>query len=454
MNDAPLHVGVDIGTQGARAVAVRADGTVDARAAHPLDVPAPGPAQEQSPDAWWDALVAVVRGLGDARRRVVSLALSCTSGTVCCLDADGRSVGPGLLYADRRSADRADVDPSWASSKIAWLTAERPQIADRTVWFTSPGGFLATRLVGGDAPIDVTQALKFGFDPERWEWGPAAVETARLPKVVETGASIAPIEGRVAAELGLPDGVVAAAGATDGVAGQFACRPSPSRWAVAIGSTIVWKAMSARRIDAADSGVYSHRGPDGWWLPGAASNSGARALSSWATTEELVEFDRSVVITPSTRAVLPLVGRGERFPFVDPAFAAPSLEGLPGRERYAAEVLGIAFVERWGCEVLVRHGCERPTAIATTGGAVASSSWSRLRADVLQVPLEVPAEASSAFGAAVIAAAPLLGGVLAAGDAMVRVVERFEPDPTTADAWDGAFERFQQQCEAQRGGSA
>ena len=71
---------------------------------------------------------------------------------------------------------------------------------------------------------------------------------------------------------------------------------APDRWAVTIGSTIVWKAVSDHRIDAPDRGIYSHHGPDGTWLPGAASSAGARVLATWATDAELATFDRTVAI--------------------------------------------------------------------------------------------------------------------------------------------------------------
>lgn len=442
-----LYLGVDIGTQGARAVLATSDGEIIARGDHPLDVPDAGPVQEQQPSRWWQAMVMAIQALGPARERVVSIAVSCTSGSVCVVDGRGEAVGPGLLYADRRAITSVGNDASWASAKIAWILAERPEIADRAARYTSPGGYVASRLLGRVAAIDVTQALKFGFDPELHEWGSVSVETGLLPPVVATGTALGTIGPDAMVDTGLPEGVVVVAGATDGVAGQFACRPAPDRWAVAIGSTIVWKAMSPARIDASDQGIYSHRGPDGWWLPGAASNAGARVLSTWANPAELGLFGDSVVVTPDKPATYPSIATGERFPFVDPQFlATPTPASISPADRYAAEVLGIAFVERWGCEVLERHGCPAPRVIATTGGVVASSSMNQLRADVLQIPIDVPAEASSAFGAAVIAAAPAVGGVLAAAEAMVRFDRRFEPDPTHAVRWTESFERFQSDC--------
>lgn len=441
-----LHLGIDVGTQGARALLVTDDGQVVARGTRALAPLPAGPVQEQAPSDWWDAVVGAVLDLGDRRREVGALAISCTSGSVCAVDAAGAAVGPGLLYADARGAPGAD--PSWAVAKVGWLVAERPDLVARAARFTSPGGYLAARLLGRPAAIDVTQALKFGYDPAAERWGSVPVDEDRLPPVVRTGAVLGTIDPTVADGLGLPTDALVVAGATDGVAGQFACAPTPGRWAITIGSTIVWKAVAPRRIDAPDRGIYSHRGPDGWWFPGAASSAGARILSTWATPADLEAFDGAVAITPDTPTAYPSVAVGERFPFVDPTFVPWAAPDPAGPRRYSAEVLGAALVERWGCEALVAAGCEPPTTIATAGGATASGSWVRLRAAVLGVPIEVPTEPSAAYGAAVIAASTTHGGPLEASAAMVRVAARVEPGPDDRDRWTAAATRFRDRCMA------
>ena len=445
MIDAPLHLGVDIGTQGVRVVAADSSGRVRGRAARPLPLGSPDGHQEQSPALWWSATVSAIRELGEHRRHVVSLAISCTSGSVCAVDRNGDAIGPGLLYADRRARSMVGFDSSWAVAKIAGMIDDTAFPFVRVHHFTSPGGFVADRMVGEPTALDVTQALKFGFDPERNTWGPIPVDAALLPSVVATGDMIGTLCPAAAEVTGLDIGVELRAGATDGVAGQVACRPSPRRWSVAIGSTMVWKAMSDRRIDARERGIYSHRGPDGWWFPGAASMAGARVLSIWASQEELDRYDRDIHITPETAAMYPSVADRERFPFVASRLRLPAAIEPGGVRRYGAQLLGLAFVERWGCEALTTLGCPPPASIASTGGAVESVSLGRLRADVLGVPLEVVSESSSAFGAVVIAASSVHGGILRASDAMVTVDSVIEPDPAAIDRWHEPYRSFKEQ---------
>jgi sugar (pentulose or hexulose) kinase len=401
---------------------------------------------EQDPERWWDSVVAAVGQLGPLRDRVVAVSVSCTSGTVCVLDDHGAPLLPALMYSDPRGAGLTELDSSWAAAKLHWLAAERTAELARAAQVTSPGGFLAGRLTGRRAPVDHTQAMKFGLDPVTLAWRDLPVDAAQLPVVVATGAPIGPLAPGIAATLGLPAAATVVAGCTDGVAAQVACGFEPGVWAVSIGSTVVWKTVAAEPVADAAAGVYSHRGPDGTWLAGAAANAGARILSTWATDDELDALARSTRFDAGTQAAYPSTVVGERFPFVDPTFVpAPVVAGTSPVDRYAAEVLGLAFVERWGCEALEALGCPPRRVVRATGGTAEVAVMSQLRADVLGTPVEVPAEPSSAFGAAVVAAAGLHGGVAGAARAMVRVGHRYEPSGT--DAWDAAFARFRRQVQ-------
>jgi xylulokinase len=437
----PLVLGIDVGTQGVRVLAVTAGGIVVGRGADCSWSTAPADVHEQDPERWWTSVVAAVRQLGALRDRVVAVAVSCTSGTVCLFDEAGAPLLPALMYSDPRGAGLTELDASWAAAKLHWLAAERPAELARAAEVTSPGGFLAGRLTGRRAPVDHTQAMKFGLDPVTLTWRHLPVEPAQLPEVVAAGTPIGAVAPEIAATLGLPPAATVVAGCTDGVAAQVACGFEPGVWAVSIGSTVVWKTVASEPVAHAAAGVYSHRGPGGSWLAGAASNAGARILSTWAADAELDSLARSARFDPATPAVYPSTVVGERFPFVDPAFVPePVAPGAPPADRYAAEVLGLAFVERWGCEVLEALGCPPRRVVRATGGTAEAASMSQLRADVLGTPVEVPVEPSSAFGAAVVASAGLHGDLTGAARAMVRIGHRYEPSGT--EGWDGAFTRF------------
>jgi D-ribulokinase len=86
-------------------------------------------------------------------------------------------------------------------------------------------------------------------------------------------------------------------------------------------------------------------------------------------------------------------------------------------------------VERLGLERLAALGVAS-TDHRVVGGGTRSAVWTTIRASVLGRPVSRPAEPSSAFGAAVLAAAALTGALPAeAADRMVRSAEVVDPDP-------------------------
>ncbi|MEA2127166.1 MAG: D-ribulokinase, partial [Solirubrobacteraceae bacterium] len=59
--DEPVWVGLDLGTQSARALVVSASGALVGSASRPLRSRRDGPRHQQDPGAWWEALAAACR---------------------------------------------------------------------------------------------------------------------------------------------------------------------------------------------------------------------------------------------------------------------------------------------------------------------------------------------------------------------------------------------------------
>ena len=95
-----IWVGVDLGTQSVRTVAVRSTGTVLSAAARPLTSRRDGNRHEQDPHEWWakaaDALAEMVRGLpAGAAASIAGIAVDGTSGTVLITDPTAPPARPG-----------------------------------------------------------------------------------------------------------------------------------------------------------------------------------------------------------------------------------------------------------------------------------------------------------------------------------------------------------------------
>lgn len=469
-----LWAGVDVGTQSLRVCLVDANGTVagsgSGRLTSHRDGTGGGRRHEQDPEQWWRVLGEAFRqawqALPDKRitGRVGGVAICSTSGTFLLAGADGRPRTMALMYDDARAgAEAAEIarvgqarwqslgypmQPSWALPKLLWLL--RNETHDRAALrLQHCADHLASRLTGTLVATDWSHALKTGFDLEESAWPASVLDSLGippklLPPVVRPGTVIGNIDAAGSAHTGLPLGVPVHAGLTDGCAAQVAAGAlTPGSWNSVLGTTLVLKGVTATRLADPGGAVYSHRHPDGGWLPGGASNVGAGALEALFPGTDRAALDALAGgFEPSGGLVYPLVSRGERFPFVDPSAEAFELGPFAGEgDRYAAVLQGVGFVERLCFAYLARLGADVTGPVSVTGGATRSSYWTRLRATILGRELLVPAHTEPAFGAAVVAAAgdgPLTETALSmAGPA--RIVA---PDGTRGDRFTESYHRF------------
>jgi sugar (pentulose or hexulose) kinase len=204
-----------------------------------------------------------------------------------------------------------------------------------------------------------------------------------------------------------------------------------------LGTTLVLKGVSEQLLDDPTGAVYSHRHPDGGWLPGGASSSGAGVLTDLLPGADLDALDRAA--RPVDAVIYPLAKTGERFPFVAPQAEPFLLGSVDGDlETYVAVLQGVAFIERLAFEHLEALGADPVRKVSLTGGGTRSASWNQLRADVLGVPVELPVAADPAYGMAVLAAAQG-GSVTETARRMVRIDRVLEPRPSRLDDLYGAF---------------
>jgi D-ribulokinase len=448
---AAAWLGIDLGTSGCRVVAADAEGGVLAVATRPLhsDHPRPG-WHEQDPRSWRQAIAGacqeVVASIGDLP--VHALAVCATSGTVLLVGSDGEAVTPALMYDDARAAGEPrtaeiveawdqcsersgyHVQPTWALPKIGWLIDNVENAGSFRVCHCAD--YIGWWLTGEPVSLDTSHALKAGLDLVSGEWPADAFEAVAipfslLPDVVRPGATLGVVGRRASAATGLAEGTSVVAGMTDGCASQIAAGTVHSgQWNLALGTTFVLKGVSDSLLRG--DALYSHRHPDGGWLPGGASNSGAGALAARFAGTDLSAMDQqAAAYLPSPVVRYPLPRPGERFPFVR-LDADPFLLGSPRADAdlFAAILQSVAFVERLSIDYVALLGADVTGCFTVTGGATASPLWNQLRADVLGRPVMIPRYPDAAFGMAVVAAASS-GRVCDAADEMVAAKDIIEP---------------------------
>jgi sugar (pentulose or hexulose) kinase len=451
VSDGACWLGLDLGTQSVRALGVGANGAVLAGASRPLTSRRDGLRHEQDPEQWWRALASASREAlaGLEPGSIAALAVCGTSGTIVLVDEAGDPLSPGIMYDDSRAgaeAERANaageavwdalgyrIQPSWALPKLLWLLRERAASA-RGARLAHQVDFVTRRLIGHEVPTDSSHALKTGYDLRRDAWpgdvmAALGVPDGMLPRVVRPGAELGRIDRGGAEATGIPAGTPVIAGMTDGCAAQLAAGAlEVGDWSSVLGTTLVLKGTSLDPIRDPHGAVYSHRSPDGRWLPGGASSVGAGVLTQRFPGRALASLDRSAAERePAGVLVYPLASRGERFPF-----AVPEAEGfMLGRpvddaDHFSGLLQGVAYVERLCFDYLDRLGAPIDGELTLTGGATRSRYWCQLRADVLGRAVRLVENAEPALGMALLAASRDRPPA-AAARTMVRVREVIEP---------------------------
>jgi xylulokinase len=446
-------VGVDVGTSGAKAIAISTDGDVvgTAEASYPLSTPRPG-WSEQDPDDWARAAEQVIADLG---ADPAAVGLSGQMHGLVVLDEQGRVLRPAILWNDQRTgAECAEIEEriglarlieltgnraltGFTAPKLLWLRRHEPDVYGRIAHVLLPKDYVRFRLTGEraiDAP-DASGTLLFDVARRRWsdevldaleipaEWLPPAYESTEA-----AGAG-----DQAAAALGV--GIV---------------RPGPV--SVVLGTSgVVFGVLPEYRPDAgARVHVFCHAAPGSWHAMGVMLSAAGsfRWLRDTFDTPYDVLLDEAARWAPGADGLLfaPYLS-GERTPYPDPDArgAFVGLELRHDRGALARALLeGVAYGLRDSLELLRELGV-RPEVGRVSGGGARSELWLRIVASVLGLPLErTVVEEGSAYGAALLAG--VRGGAFAdaadAVDRCVRVRQTVEPDAEWRDAYEEGYVRF------------
>jgi sugar (pentulose or hexulose) kinase len=457
-----VFIGIDVGTQGVRVAALDETGDLVASARQPF--PLAGNMQEQSTDLWWSAVLACLQEVGATLAQVprfvpVALSVTSTSGTVIPLDAENQPLHDALMYSDKRSTAEVEAisriapelgcNASWGLPKIAWFITRFPEVAARIAAWRHAGDVILGRLTGVWDATDVTSALKSGYDPVTGHWpgdlfAKLGLAASWFPRVLPSGVVLSGLLPEIAGRTGLPSAILVTTGMTDGCASQVASGAvRPGQWNTTIGTTMVVKGVTRNRLEDPLGRVYSHRHPDGYWMPGGASNTGAEWIARDYQPEEIAAMEQQArSLIPTRQLAYPLRQPGERFPFLSLDARGFDPDGLDGPALYAARLEGVAYLERLSLELLGELSGEAIETVHSAGGGSQSDLWRRIRSNVLNKPIQRARYGDAGVGAAVVAAAGTrFGALVPAAAALTRIDTTVEPDDLTA-SYDEGYRHF------------
>lgn len=457
----PAVLALDIGTTEAKGGLVGADGTLlgSARAGYALDLDLSTGSAEQDPEAWWRAVVAVVRQLAGQAGSIGAICCVGQGPTLVAMDDAGRGTRTALTWMDRRGSEEAGaVQAATGLAGFAlgilpaarWVERHEPDVAAATRWYLNTWEWAAFRFTGvaartrspGQPMATAEQAAASGITADR------------LPPVIDAGMTIGVLRADVAVELGLAAGIVVVAGTVDSFAGCHGAGLIDAGDAVDTGGTSGGLAVYADRPVEIPNTWVAPAPLAGRWIVGGAMTATGRALDWFRDevlgggTEAAGRIREASAAPPGADGLLflPYLA-GERSPIWDP-LARGAFVGLT--LRHGAAHLGRAILEaaafalRHVALPIVESGLVIPE-LRVTGGTAAVDAWNQIKADVLGVPVAAPEVRDAALLGAAILAAPGLGwhaDTVAAIRAMVRIERRWQPNPDLGALYDELFAAY------------
>ncbi len=424
-------MGIDIGTTSVKAVAVDADGGVQARTRIPHAVNAPSPAVlEHDAAAVWNTSVVEACDAVSSGHAVVGIGLAAMVPSLAAVDAGGAPISPGILYGDHRGHH---PDGEF----VGFLRSLEQAVPEAYAYW--PAQAVAGNALCGAAAIDAITAMTclpvFGADG----WDPQWCDPAKLPQL---SMDQSPVGHRGDAPV--------SAGTVDALAEQLvAGADSPGDVLVICGTTLITWAVAEGWPEAEGLWTIPHL-QAGLSAIGGPSNAGGLFL------ERVRAITGDPADEPSHPDRLPLwvpYIRGERTPRHDPELRA-ALVGLDVGHG-PADVLAAAY-EAAG--FVVRHHLDVAGAtaerIVAAGGGTHVDRWMQALADATNLPVDVAAvPEGAARGAAWLAriSAGLESGDLAEARRWARTGRRVEPRPDWAEAANRRYPQWRSACDTRSG---
>lgn len=489
-------IGIDGGTESLRAHVFDLQGRDMGSGVAPYATAFPMPGRaEQDPLDWWRALGQAVRSAvasaGAAPASISALCVDTTSCTIVALDDEGGPLRPALLWMDVRAAREAQdvlatgdgalavngagngpVSAEWMIPKALWLKRHERSTYDRAATICEYQDFLMQRLTGRRVASLTNVSMRWHYRHGEDGWPDtllAALGMQELRRkwpdeVVAAGSVVAPLTDKAASHLGLGKETLVVQGGADAFIGMIGLGVSrPGQVALITGSSHLQLAVAAQPVGVAGLwGSYADVVyPGRHVLEGGQSASGS--MIAWLTRlygpdVDLASLNRdAAAIAPGSDGLFVLDHfQGNRTPYTDAA-SRGALVGLSlshGRAHlFRAMIEGICLGTRTILDAMADAGV-RPHELVVGGGAARSPLWLQIHADTARLPVRVARAANPpALGCAVLAAVgaghcpDIDAGVLA----MTGTERSIEPDPATADVYDGLLAGYKELYRALKG---
>ena len=474
------YIGIDLGTSSVKLLLMDELGVIHQQVTreYPLEFPHPGWSQ-QAPEDWKDAVLSGLQELtaNCDRRQIAGIGTGGQMHGLVVLDRDDNVIHPAILWNDGRTAAQVDylnevigkqtlsertaniAFAGFTAPKILWMRENEPENFARIAKIMLPKDYVNYILTGVHCCdySDASGMLLLDVAHKRWSkemLDLCGITEAQMPALYESYETVGTLRPEIAQLLGFPENVKVCAGAGDnaaaavgtGVVGDGGCN-------ISLGTSgTVFISSKQFGVDPNNALHAFAHADGGYHLMGCMLS--AASCNKWLMDDILRTKDYAGEQAPITDEklgtnhvyFLPYL-MGERSPINDTnargTFIGMSMD--TSRADMTQSVLeGVAFAIRDSVEVAKSLGIPLTSSMLCGGGAK-SPLWRRILANVLNMPLTIPAsEQGPGMGGAMLAmvACGAYGSVAEACAKLVTVSETVAPDPEIAARYEARYRQF------------
>lgn len=476
-------LGIDIGTSSAKGVlfAPGVRPVAQASAEYETLLPQPGWAQ-QKPDDWWNASVSVIRTLlrksGVAPEQIKVVSVSCQAPTVLLLDKSGTPLYDAIIWMDRRSeAECAELakavgrerifaitgtrlDPYYVYPELLWVKNHVPEVLEQADVLLQVNGYINYKLTGQYSLDAVHASHTQMYDVQKHCWSEEffeaiGVSPSLFPPVTECTELIGTVTAQAAELTGLCEGTAVLSGTVDGAAAVLEAGVTGGGSAVEMTGTSTGLMIAFDEMKTSPNMAHQYSiVPGKHILYGAMSATGAsykwarQQIFDHAGTQPnaYASMDAEILREapePTDLLFLPYL-QGERSPIWDSNARGVYL-GLTlstTRAQLLRAVLeGAGFALRDNAEEAKKAGVSIQS-LRSVGGCSTSELWTKIKASILNCPIDVPEQTMGAPGGLGMMMAVWLGEYESLEQAAAQcrpAAKRVEPDPRWAAYYDKLY---------------
>lgn len=474
------YIGIDLGTSSVKLLLMDELGVIHQQVTreYPLEFPHPGWSQ-QAPEDWKDAVLSGLQELtaNCDKRQIAGIGTGGQMHGLVVLDRDDNVIRPAILWNDGRTAAQVDylnevigkqtlsertaniAFAGFTAPKILWMRENEPENFARIAKIMLPKDYVNYILTGVHCCdySDASGMLLLDVAHKRWSkemLDLCGITEAQMPALYESYETVGTLRPEIAQLLGFPENVKVCAGAGDnaaaavgtGVVGDGGCN-------ISLGTSgTVFISSKQFGVDPNNALHAFAHADGGYHLMGCMLS--AASCNKWLMDDILRTKDYAGEQAPITDEklgtnhvyFLPYL-MGERSPINDTnargTFIGMSMD-TSRADMTQAVLEGVAFAIRDSVEVAKSLGIPLTSSMLCGGGAK-SPLWRRILANVLNMPLTIPAsEQGPGMGGAMLAmvACGAYGSVAEACAKLVTVSETVAPDPEIAARYEARYRQF------------